>query len=110
MISRSRGLNAILPFTHRFSVPTRFMTTSSISRAADRKEVPVASYVKSKSDQVDRTVLKIDQDHTAPKVLAAKDASRRAVPFDQSVVNRLTPTMKMFTLEGKVALVTGYVP
>lgn len=33
--------------------------------------------------------------------------ARKTVPFDQSVVHRLTPTMKAFTLEKKVAIITG---
>ena len=32
---------------------------------------------------------------------------RKAVAFDRDVGSRLTPTMKGFTLEGKVAVVTG---
>ncbi|KAL9032313.1 MAG: hypothetical protein Q9214_008019, partial [Letrouitia sp. 1 TL-2023] len=33
--------------------------------------------------------------------------ARKTVPFDQSVAHRLTPTMKAFTLEKKVAVITG---
>lgn len=32
---------------------------------------------------------------------------RRAVPFDPGLVRRMTPTMRRFTLGGKVAFVTG---
>ena len=33
--------------------------------------------------------------------------SRNAVPFSKKNVSQLTPTMRNFTLEGKVAVVTG---
>ena len=35
------------------------------------------------------------------------DGERKAVAFDRGVGSRLTPTIKGFTLEGKVAVVTG---
>lgn len=35
--------------------------------------------------------------------------TRKAVRFDRSLVGRMTPTMRAFTLEGKVVVVTGYV-
>ncbi|KAL8951329.1 MAG: hypothetical protein Q9222_002694 [Ikaeria aurantiellina] len=33
--------------------------------------------------------------------------ARKTVPFDHNVTDQLTPTMKSFTLQGKVAVVTG---
>ncbi|KAL8715857.1 MAG: hypothetical protein Q9220_000524 [cf. Caloplaca sp. 1 TL-2023] len=33
--------------------------------------------------------------------------ARKTIPFDRNVTHKLTPTMKSFTLEGKVAVVTG---
>lgn len=35
--------------------------------------------------------------------------TRRAVPFEKGLVGRLTPTLRGFTLGGKVVVVTGYV-
>ena len=35
--------------------------------------------------------------------------NRSAEPFDRASLERMTPTMRNFTLDGKVAIVTGYV-
>ncbi len=35
------------------------------------------------------------------------DGGRKGVAFDEGVVARMTPTMKGFTLGGKVGVVTG---
>ena len=49
-----------------------------------------------------------ESEHAASKSIAGEeDVSRKAVAFDRSVISKMTPTMKRFTLEGKVAVVTG---
>ena len=48
-----------------------------------------------------------ESEPAAPKSIAGEDVSRKAVAFDRSAVSKMTPTMKRFTLEGKVAVVTG---
>ena len=44
-----------------------------------------------------------------PSPLNAKDDGRNAVPFNRDLLAEMTPTMRSFTLDGKVAVVTGYV-
>ena len=49
-----------------------------------------------------------ESEPAAPKPIAGEeDVSRKAVAFDRTIVSKMTPTMKRFTLEGKVAVVTG---
>lgn len=84
--------------------------TSIPSRSKTAKEVPVASYAKhpkSGCNAAERTTLAVDGSQTSPKPVSGGDVSRRAMAFDGSVVRKMTPTMKRFTLEGKVAVVTG---
>ena len=95
------------------SLHLRLSSSSSHSHDPKNKtEVPIASYTKPKANgtnvAAERTVLMVDEsDPAAPKSIAGEDVTRKAVAFDRSVVSKLTPTMKRFTLEGKVAVVTG---
>ena len=44
----------------------------------------------------------------SPLPIATHGATgRKAVAYEKSVTSELTPTMRSFTLEGKVAVVTG---
>ena len=69
--------------------------------------MPVASYTNSKKTAAERTVLRVDKQSAPAPAISGGDVERKAVAFDRCVVNRMTPTMKRFTLEGKVAVVTG---
>ncbi|KAL9104244.1 MAG: hypothetical protein Q9163_000792 [Psora crenata] len=42
-----------------------------------------------------------------PGPLGAEDVERKAKPLDRSLPAKMTPTMKSFTLDGKVAVVSG---
>lgn len=92
MIARSRGIAGSYP-----------------RRTISKKEVPLASYTRSDIHDAKRTVLSIDESRSSSGPVAERDIGRKAVAFDQNVVQKLTPTMRNFTLEGKVAVVTGYV-
>ena len=70
--------------------------------------MPVATYAKDKKT-AHRTVLSVDGSKSDPSPISTKDIQRTATPFDKAVVPSLTPTLKAFLLEGKVAVVTGYV-
>ena len=70
--------------------------------------MPVATYAQSKKS-AQRTVLSVDRSKSAPSHVSPKDISRTATPFDKTVLPRMTPTLRAFLLEGKVAVVTGYV-
>ena len=79
----------------RSSIAVRFLPTvdrgvrtSSISLSDSVKEVPVNSY-------------------TTDGPVSSEDPSRKATAFDKGILHKMTPTMKRFTLDGKVALVTG---
>lgn len=97
-----------------FGVPiaSRGITTLNQLRPKNVKEVPVAAYVKdnkSAGDAPQRSVLSVDESETSLQALSSEDGRRSAIAFDKSIAAKMTPTMRMFTLEGKVAVVTGYV-
>lgn len=85
--------------------------SSSFLNSRTKTEVPVASYTRSQkpgTDAAERTTLKVDKSEPSSSApVSGGDADRKSVAFDRSVVAKLTPTMKRFTLEGKVAVVTG---
>ena len=56
-----------------------------------------------------KTTLEYDKHKESPGILEPKDVGRAAEPFDGALTSKMTPTMRSFTLEGKVAVVTGYV-
>ena len=121
MLTISRYIRPKSPFFARFlfsrstisSLHLRQSFSSSHSHNDKNKtEVPIASYTKSKANgtnvAAERTVLMVDESEpAAPDSIAGEDDNRKAVAFDRSVVSKMTPTMKRFTLEGKVAVVTG---
>ena len=82
----------------------RAIATSCVYRRPPQKEVPVTTY--SENDK-SKTTLKVNIDGQSSKHGQADDLNRKAERFDNGLVDRLTPTMRNFTLEGKVALVTG---
>lgn len=70
----------------------------------------MATYTKpstSGANAAERTTLSVDQSQSPSTQVSSEDVNRKAVAFDRSVVPKMTPTMKRFTLEGKVAVVTG---
>lgn len=82
----------------------RAIATSCVYRRPPQKEVPVTTY--SENDK-SKTTLKVNTNGQSSRHGQADELDRKAERFDNSLVGRLTPTMRNFTLEGKVALVTG---
>ena len=109
MVSFSRYASLRIPIGHCLK-PTKGhrIAASTRLRAKDVKEVPVATYAKDKKT-AQRTVLSVDESKSVPSPISPKDIQRTATPFDKAVVPRMTPTLRAFLLEGKVAVVTGYV-
>ena len=101
----------------RYSVETaikparyRGVSSSCRLRAKDVKRVPVATYGEKKgagTPGARRTTLAVDGSKSTSKPPLSEDIGRQAVAFDNGVVKKMTPTLKSFTLEGKVAVVTG---
>lgn len=89
----------------------RGLSASSIFlNATDKTEVPVASYTKPETsgpNAAERSTLIVDESRPSPKPVPGGDVDRKAVAFEKSIIGKLTPTMKRFTLDGKVAVVTG---
>ena len=123
MINISRYVRPKPLFSTRFllsklTIPSLHLPLSSFSSHSHshspkkKTEVPIASYTKPKASgtnvDAERTVLMVDESEpTAPTSIAGEDVTRKAVAFDRTIVSKMTPTMKRFTLEGKVAVVTG---
>lgn len=82
----------------------RAIATSCVYRTPPQKEVPVTTF--SKEDK-SKTILKVNTSGQPSRHGQADELNRKAERFDNKVVDRLTPTMRDFTLEGKVAVVTG---
>ena len=88
----------------------RGVSSSCRLRAKDIKRVPVATYGETKgvgTTGAQRTTLAVDGSKSASKPPLSEDIGRQAVAFDDGVVQKMTPTLKSFMLEGKVAVVTG---
>ena len=86
----------------------RGFTKSSHLNAQNAKEIQVATYAKGKKSGTEHTTINVDQSKSSSES-SSDDDERRAVAFDGSIVSKMTPTLKSFTLEGKVAVITGYV-
>ena len=82
----------------------RAIATSCVYRRPLQKEVPVTTF--SETDK-SKTTLKVNIKGGSSEYGQPKELNRKAERFDHRLIARLTPTMRNFTLEGKVALVTG---
>ena len=82
----------------------RAIATSCVYRRPPQKEVPVTTF--SENDK-SKTTLKVNINGHSSRYGQADELNRKAERFDSRLVGRLTPTMRSFALEGKVALVTG---
>ena len=67
-------------------------------------EVPVSTYADNEAQQ---TVLHVNQAKTIDTTTPMLDVAKQACALEKGIVAKLSPTLKKFTLEGKVALVTG---
>ena len=109
MISFCRYVNLRPPIGHCFkSLGYHRIATSTCLRGKVVKEVPLATYAQ-ETESAQRTVLSVDRSKSAAAHVSTEDLQRTATPFDKTIVSRMTPTLRAFLLEGKVAVVTGYV-
>lgn len=90
--------------------------TPMLSRAAFNSssknsdpEIPVVSY---QAGERQETVVQYDTNATGngPVAPPGADEEKKARPLKPEALKHLTPTLQKFTLLGKVAVVTGYVP
>ena len=102
-------------------VPTAVCFTRSIAISTTRqketvaqKEVPVVTYADDEHNAAakdgQQTVLTVDASKFKDTALPIVDVAKQAFALKKSVFDHLTPTLRKFTLSGKVAVVTGYVP
>jgi len=82
--------------------PSRRLCTSHWLRQARQDKIPVVTH----DGKASRTTLHVDRSHPVVESKAS-DEGREAQLFDKSVLSKLTPTMRSFALDGKVAVVTG---
>ena len=66
-------------------------------------EVPFSTH----DGSFDRSTLHVNQRQSSSGVITASDIARKAEMFDKTILPKLNQTMKKFTLNGKVAVVTG---
>lgn len=86
---------------------TRWINTT-VARKNEKiseEEVPVVQY-SSDSGGPHHTILKVDQ--AKPVTTPILDVAKKAFALERGIIKKLSPTMAKFTLDGKVALVTGY--
>ena len=80
----------------------RCFSNAKVLRKSD-DEVPFTTH----DGSFDRSTLHVNQRPSSPGVVIAGDITRKAEMFDKSILPRLNQTMRKFTLDGKVAIVTG---
>lgn len=114
MLSLSRFSMRAIPLRECIGGATkvrcRGIAASYPRRRPGKKEVPVASFTKRNAHDAERTSINVDNPPSSSSPVAEHNVGWKAVAFDRDVVRTMTPTMRKFTLEGKVAVVTGYVP
>ncbi len=103
-------------------VPTAARVSRSIATSMTRpapetvaeKEVPVVTYTAGDEHNTaakdgHQTVLTVDASKSKDAALPIADVAKQAFALKRGVMGCLTPTLKKFTLHGKVAVITGYV-
>ena len=86
-----------------------FSTTVARSTKIDhiaKTEIHVSDY-SSDTEKAKRTVIEVDQ--IKPVSGPVMDIAKKAYPLEAGLTQKLSPTLTKFTLEGKIALVTGCV-
>ena len=105
----TRYAAAILPRALHAASATRCLTTTvarlNKSKIAEN-EVPVVTYTDG-SNQPEHTIIKVDQSKPVDNASVMTDIAKKAFALEKEVALKLSPTLKKFTLDGKVALVTG---
>lgn len=99
----------ILPRALRATSATRWLTLTVKRFDAPKiaeSEVPVVTYVDG-SNQPEHTVIKVDQSKPVDNASTMTDVAKKAFALEKEIAFKLSPTLKKFMLDGKVALVTG---
>ena len=81
----------------------RNFSTATYLRKTAADHVPVTTY----DGNPGRTMLQVDQSQPSLGAGPIEDLTRKAEKFDRNILPKLNHTMIKFTLDGKVALVTG---
>ena len=84
-------------------------TVSRLSRPRNGK-VPLVAHICGNVFSTARANAKLratDQAQEFSSLAADGFDERKAVPYNKSIFSELTPTLRSFTLEGKVAVITG---
>ena len=106
----SRALRTVAPrVVHTARVLHPFTTTAMQSTKFEqvaKTEVHLSDYT-SDGDKGEHTVIDVDQ--SKPVTGPVMDVAKKAYALEPGLVKKLSPTLAKFTLEGKVALITGYV-
>ena len=71
-------------------------------------EVPAVAYTEG-SNELYRVVLKVDQLKIADTAAPIVEVAKATFVVEKDVASKAPPTLQKFTLDGKVALVAGYV-
>jgi hypothetical protein len=98
----TRVLRFILPTRGTRLTRSRGLCTSQWLRQTKQDQVPVVTH----DGTTSRTTLHVDRSHPVVDSRTS-DEGREAQPFDKSVLSKLTPTMRSFALDGKIAVITG---
>jgi len=75
------------------------------TRMIEAQEVPVISYHAGERTESEVHVHPVQE--SEPVTPAGADTKKVAFGLNSDIIKQLTPTMKKFTLEGKVAVITG---
>lgn len=105
------GRTALRAASRTVSRPSSFTpvvsraTFKSSTKASD-PEVPVISYRKGERSEAK---VQYEAGSSGPVSPPGADEVKSAIPLKPEAFQHLTPTLQKFTLNGKIAVVTGYV-
>jgi len=111
MFSRTlaRTARQIKPTTTTFTAARAFQASARYStppppESVHERRVPVTHYNKGVREQ---EILEVNEANEGPVSSSVGDEKSVAQPLNPAVVPQLTPTLARFTLQDKVAIVTG---
>lgn len=109
MLSRRFATKAARTVAGMRVIPAKRFIGTSVTRQTRNEKietdtVPVVEY-SSGTENPHHTVVKVDQ--FKPVASPTVDVAKKAFAMEPGLSQKLTPTLVKFTLEGKVALVTG---
>ncbi|KAI9853986.1 MAG: hypothetical protein M1830_006608, partial [Pleopsidium flavum] len=111
----TRRLVSKIPFVVRSMRASRYISTTVVRLDREKvaeTEVPVMTYaaddeLHAAAKDGQQTVLTVDASKPSLSASPTMDVVKQAFALEKSVVDHLTPTLKKFTLHGKVAVITG---